>query len=92
MNRYCIEIVSDMPPRLFIGDDIAGGRVVSIKSDEPDYVSTAWLAEKTGLSKSTITDKLKTLAIGNGKFTYPRSQALQLLQQGTKKRGRKRIN
>lgn len=92
MNKYSIEIVSETPPRLFIGDSIAGGKVVAIKSDEPEFVSTAWLANKTGLSKSTITDKLKTLAIGEGKFTYPRTQALQLLQHGTKQRGRKRVN
>lgn len=25
MNRYSIEILSDTPPRLFIGDVVAGG-------------------------------------------------------------------
>lgn len=91
MNKYSIEILAETPPRLFIGDSLAGGQVIAIKSNEPDFVSTSWLAQKTGLSKSTITDRLKSIAQGTGKFTYPRLVALQMLQ-GEKRKGRPRKN
>lgn len=93
MNRYCIEILADTPPRLFIGDVIAGGQVVAIKSDEPDYVSASWLHDKTGLSKSTITAKLATIAQGtDGKKMYARLQAIHLLSGNKSKKGRPRKN
>lgn len=92
MNKYSIEILSDRPPQIFLGEMLAGGQVVAIKSDEPDFVSTAWLADKTGLSKSSITDKLKSIAQGSGKFVYPRLIALQMLQDRGKPKGRPRKN
>lgn len=94
MNRYCIEIIADSPPRLFVGDKIAGGQVVGVRSDEPDSVSASWLANKTGLSKSTITNKLTTIAQGgDGKRIYPRMQALQLLiDDKSLRKGRPRKN
>lgn len=93
MNRYSIEILSDAPPRLFIGDVVAGGQVVAIKSDEPDTVSASWLSEKTGLSKSTITAKLSSIAQGtDGKKMYARLQALHLLSGDKGKKGRPRKN
>lgn len=93
MNRYSIEILSDAPPRLFIGDSVAGGQVVAIKSDEPDNVSASWLSDKTGLSKSTITAKLSSIAQGTeGKKFYPRLQALHLLGGDKTKKGRPRKN
>lgn len=92
MNRYSIEILSNTPPQIFVGARLAGGEVVAIKSDEPDFVGTSWLAEKTGFSKSHIADKLKTIAQGNGKFTYPRLQALQILKDDKPKKGRPRKN
>lgn len=94
MNRYCIEILSDTPPRLFIGDVVAGGQVVAIKSDEPDTVSASWLSDKTGLSKSTITAKLANIAQGtNGKKMYSRLQALTILKNDKQKqKGRPRKN
>lgn len=93
MNRYSIEILSDTPPRLFIGDVVAGGQVVAIKSDEPDTVSASWLSDKTGLSKSTITAKLATIAQGtDGKKMYSRLTALHLLSGDKGKKGRPRKN
>lgn len=92
MNRYSIEILSDTPPRLFVGDVVAGGQVVAIKSDEPDTVSASWLSDKTGLSKSTITAKLANIAQGtNGKKMYSRLQALTMLKND-KQKGRPRKN
>lgn len=92
MNKYSIEILADAPPRVFIGDSLAGGQVVAIKSNEPEFVSAKWLSEKTGLSKPTIIDRLRSIAQGSGKFTYPRMTALSILQSGEIKKGRPRKN
>ena len=58
-NRYTIEIIADAPPRLCLGDKLAGGQIVGINcaNDEPDIVSAAWLADKLTLSKSTIVNR-----------------------------------
>ncbi|MDO4897598.1 MAG: hypothetical protein Q3971_09580 [Moraxella sp.] len=66
---------------------------MAIKSDEPDTVSASWLSDKTGLSKSTITTKLATIAQGTeGKKMYARLHALHLLSGDKGKKGRPRKN
>lgn len=92
MNKYCIEILASAPPRVYIGDNVAGGKVVAIKSDDPELVSTTWLSEKFGLSKSLIVRKLRPISQGNGKFLYPRDAAVQMLEDDKVKRGRPRKN
>lgn len=94
MNRYCIEIVADVPPRVYIGDSIAGGKVVAIKDDSPQMVTTKWLVERYGLSANTIADKLSAIAQGTvGKRLYPRLQAIAILDgENQRKVGRKRKN
>lgn len=92
MQKYLIEIIAPTAPQLFIGDKIMGGEVIAIKSNEPEFVSAKWLADKTGLSKTTIVNKLRSIAQGDGKFMYPRLQALSLLQDDNLKRGRPRAN
>lgn len=93
-NKYTIEIMADAPPRLCIGDDIAGGRVVAIASDQlPDIVSATWLADRFGISKGTVTRKLAQINIGTaGKHAYHREQAVLLLTDKNRKRGRPRVN
>lgn len=94
-QRYTIEIVADAPPRLCLGDVLAGGQIVGIKSanDEPGHVGAKWLANYTGLSVSTITRKCASLNIGtDGKHSYPREQALALLNQRAARRGRPRAS
>ena len=65
-NRYTIEIIVDAPPRLCLGDVIAGGQIVGINcaNDEPDIVSAAWLADKLTLSNqpSSIAASISTSA------------------------------
>ena len=94
MNKYSIEIVSDAPPRLFIGDSIAGGKVIAIKDDNPSLVTVSWLAERYGLSANTIGAKLSSIAQGtSGKRLYPRLQAMAILDsENQRKVGRKRKN
>lgn len=94
-QRYTIEIIADAPPRLCLGDVIAGGQIVGINcaNDEPDIVSAAWLADKLTLSKSTIVNRCININIGtNGKHLYNREQAIALLTTSTPKRGRRRAS
>lgn len=92
MNKYTIEILAEKPPRLHLGELLAGGEVIGIKNDEPDFVTTTWLAKKTNLSRTTINERLKPIAQGKGKFVYPRLIALQMLQDRGKTKGRPRKN
>ena len=92
MNTYIIELQSDTPPRVFVGDSVAGGQVVAIKDTSPALVDTKWLISETGLSRSQINDKLRHIAQGTvGKRLYPRVQALQMLSKDREvKKGRPR--
>lgn len=90
MANYLIEIVADTPPQLFVGDKIKNGQVVGIKCTDPEFVSVAWLIEKTNLSRQTIINKLKGLEQGDGKFIYNRAVAIDMLTSIKPRRGRPR--
>ena len=94
MDKYSIEIISDSPPRIFVGDHIAGGKVVAIKDDNPPLVTMCWLTDRYSLSANTIAAKLESIAQGTtGKRLYPRQQAVAILNGDlTRKLGRKRKN
>lgn len=94
-QKYTIEILAEAPPRLCLGDVLAGGKIVTIKcaNDEPDAVSAAWLANRLNISKSTVTTRCQMLNMGTvGKGLYPREQAIALLTTKEKRRGRPRAN
>lgn len=92
MNTYIIELQSDTPPRVFIGDSVAGGQVVAIKDNTPSLVDAKWLMNATGLSRGHINDKLRHIAQGTaGKRLYNRVQALTMLANDKEtKKGRPR--
>lgn len=94
-QKYTIEIMADTPPRLCLGDILAGGQIVTIKcaNDEPDIVSATWLANRLNISKSTVTNRCQMLNQGTiGKALYPREQAITLLTTKEKRRGRPRAS
>lgn len=94
-QKYIIEIIADAPPKLCLGDALAGGQIVGIAcaNDEPDIVSAAWLTDKLTLSKSTIVNRCANINIGtDGKHLYRREQAIALLTTSAPKRGRRRAN
>ena len=87
MNTYIIELQSDTPSRVFIGDSVAGGQVVAIKDNTPSLVDTKWLTNATGLSRTQINNKLRTIAQGtSGKRLYNRVQALTMLNNDKEQR------
>lgn len=94
-QKYTIEILADTPPRLYLGDHLAGGHIVAIAcaNDEPDTVSASWLAKRLNISKSTVTSRCQAINQGTiGKALYPREQAITLLTSKEKKRGRPRAS
>ena len=93
-NEYTIKIRSLQPPKIFIGGSLAGGKVVSISDDMPDYVDVAWLSERYPIiSKETIRKRLELIKQGTtGKAIYDRVAACELLSNATKRTGRPRKN
>lgn len=94
-QHYTIQIVADAPPKICLGDTLAGGHVISIAcaNDAPDIVSAAWLAQHLTLSKSTVVKRCVDINIGtHGKHLYNREQAIALLTTKLAKRGRPRAN
>lgn len=93
-NEYTIKIRSHEPPKIFIGGSLAGGKVVSISDDMPDYVDVAWLSERyPAFSKQTIRAKLEVIKQGStGKSIYDRVAACELLSGVKKRTGRPRKN
>lgn len=94
-QKYTIEILADTPPRLCLGDQLAGGQIVAIAcaNDEPDKVSATWLAKRLNISKSTVTNRCQTINQGTiGKALYDREQAITLLTSKEKRRGRPRAS
>lgn len=93
MNTYTIQITSDNPPPIMLGQPLFGGHITALSCDSKDTVTASELAKEYGLSQKTVTDKLRTINIGtNGKHIYQREQARTLLTNPSRKRGRKRSN
>ena len=93
-NEYTIKIRSQQPPKIFIGGSLAGGEVVSISNDMPNYVDVAWLSERyQSISKETIRKRLELINQGTtGKAVYDRVAACGLLSGVKKRTGRPRKN
>lgn len=93
-NEYTIKIRSIEPPKIFIGGSLAGGKVVSISDDMPDYVDVSWLSERYPIiSKETIRKRLELIKQGStGKAIYDRVAACELLSGVKKRTGRPRKN
>lgn len=93
-GEYLIRIRSDQPPRVFLGDNVAGGEVVAVVDDNPVMVDIAWLLLRfPAMSRDTIRARLADIKQGTGKkCMYDRVQAMSLLAAKPKRRGRPRKN
>lgn len=93
--KYVIELESNTPPTVLLGQNLFGGRVTALKiEDVPKLVSVAWLVERYGLSKTTIIKKLEGYNQGtDGKHLYETKVAMMILSKPQRnKRGAKRVN
>lgn len=92
--KYNLSLESDNPPEIFVGQNLAGGKVVKIEAEEKKTVSASELACIYNYSAETIRKKLAGLNIGSaGKFQYPTREAHAILSGiRAHKTGRKRKN
>lgn len=82
LNKYVVVIESSKPPRLFLGDDLAGGIIVELKAEElPHRVTSAWLAKRFNLSRKTIIEKVGMFNKGDeNKHLYDPKEVLPVLE------------
>ena len=82
MSKYTVVIDSDKPPQIYLGDILAGGKVIELKSEElPNRVTAAWLAERFNLSRKTIIDKVGIFNKGDdNKHLYDPKEVMPILE------------
>ncbi len=93
MDIFQITVQSEAP-QLFIGSEIGGAKIVSIKDVSPKLVSAAELAQHYGISVDAVRDRCAEINKGTrGKCLYDPEQAnLILTAKPVAKRGRARKN
>lgn len=86
--------VQDEAPQLFVGSEVGGAKIVSIKDVSPKLVSAAELAQYYGISVDAVRDRCTEINKGTrGKCLYDPEQAnLILTAKPVAKRGRARKN
>ncbi len=93
--KYTIEVESENPPSILIGQNLFGGKVTALKMENiPKLVTVGWLSERYGLSRTTIIKKLEPYKQGSeGKYLFDSQVAMAALSNICKsKRGAKRVN
>lgn len=82
MNKYIVVIESKNPPQVFLGDTLAGGKVIELKAqDLPNRVTAAWLSEKFNLSRKTIIEKVGIYNKGDAnKHLYDPKEVVPILE------------
>ena len=90
--RYTVTIESDTPPKLYLGENIAGGTVVALSAEpKPKLVDVSWLLQRYPLTRTTIINRLAGHNQGSdGKHLYCPDTAHAILTAAPKKRGRVR--
>ncbi|RKG31458.1 hypothetical protein [Acinetobacter tianfuensis] len=93
MGTFQITVHGDAP-QLFVGSDLGGAKIVSIKDVSPKLVSAADLAKQFGISVDAVRDRCAEINKGTrGKCLYDPEQAnLILIARPVAKRGRARKN
>ena len=80
MPVFTIQIESERPPRVFIGDRVLGGEIKSISASGSNLATAKELANEYNLSTSTVRSKLALIREGTaGKALYDRKQAAMIL-------------
>jgi hypothetical protein len=64
-KKYIITLEGDFPPKLFLGEEIAGCRIIELRSEElPRRVDAAWLLERYSLSRKSLIEHLRVFKKG----------------------------
>lgn len=93
MVEYVITLEADRPPEILLGQTLFGGKVTALNLGKRKLVSASELAEKYGLSSTTVRTKLATINQGTcGKHLYDPELADVMLQKSKRLRGRQRKN
>ncbi|MEG0344649.1 MAG: hypothetical protein RR633_20885 [Acinetobacter sp.] len=81
-------------PQLFVGSEVGGAKIISIKDVSPKLVSASELAQQYGISVDVVRDRCAEINKGTrGKCLYDPEQAnLILTARPVAKRGRQRKN
>ena len=80
-KKYIIVVESESPPKLYLGDEIAGCKIIELKSEElPRRVDASWLLERYPLSRKSLIDQLRIFNKGNdGKHLYDPNDVIPIL-------------
>lgn len=80
-KKYIVVLEGEVPPKLVLGDEIAGCKIIELKSEEfPRRVDAAWLLERYTLSRQYITEHLRVFNKGNdGKHLYDPNEVIPIL-------------
>ncbi|WP_343682815.1 hypothetical protein [Acinetobacter baylyi] len=80
-KKYIITLEGSAPPELFLGEEIAGCKIIELKSEElPRRVDASWLLERYPLSRKSLIDQLRIFNKGNdGKHLYDPNEVIPIL-------------
>ena len=80
-KRYVVVLEGETPPKFYLGDEIAGCKIIELKSEElPRRVDVSWLLERYLLSRKSLIDHLRIFNKGNdGKHLYDPNEVIPIL-------------
>ena len=80
-KKYIIVVESESPPKLYLGEEIAGCKIIELKYEElPKRVDAAWLLERYPLSRKSLIEHLRIFNKGNaGKHLYDPNEVIPIL-------------
>lgn len=80
-KKYIIVVENEFPPRLYLGDEIAGRKIFELKSEElPRRVDAAWLLKRYSLSRKSLIEHLRVFNKGNeDKHLYDPNEVIPIL-------------
>ncbi|MCT9288615.1 hypothetical protein KTH76_04795 [Acinetobacter baumannii] len=96
-KKYIITLEGDAPPKLFLGEEIAGCKIIELRLEElPRRVDAAWLLERYSLSRKSLIEHLRIFNKGDeGKHLYDPNEVIPVLDNFhllNVKRGARRKN
>ncbi|MEB4800669.1 hypothetical protein [Acinetobacter soli] len=80
-KKYIITLEGNAPPELYLGEEIAGCKIIELRSEElPRRVDAVWLLERYSLSRKSLIDHLRIFNKGHeGKHLYDPNEVIPIL-------------